>query len=471
MTSWRVTLRVLYSSGVEIMPKVTFVTQSSRTGDNVAYSAERLINLYPEGGPQGAKGALLLRSVLGEETFADLSTNVLRAMATVNGVIYAVGGGSLFSVSSSGTVSNLGSVTDDPITTIDGNGTSVVITAGGTYYVWDGSSLTTPTGGAFTSEGTVSYLDQRTIITEKDGDRFEWTDLADPTTRQALNVARNESKNDNTLRVLADRRELWFFGEESIEVWFNTGQSGADALERLNGGALETGTLGALLSVKLDGGIFFIGDDRVAYMTAGLGIQPVSTPAVNRDIEDSTPTHCFYYEDRGHKFCVIRFSDRPAWCYDVMTGLWHERSSGVNRGAWDVVSTTKAFGEWYSGTSTGDIYKMTRNNTDVMAALKRVAVSREFSVDGGQFSVSWLEWLGSIGGTDLGRDAQLMMRLSKDGGRTWSFERMISLGDLGEYDIRAVFRALGRYRRFNVEFSITEAAEISMYSDAHFEVT
>lgn len=471
MISWLATWKHLCGLWEVNMPKVSFITQSSAMGDNIAFSAERLINLYPEGGPQGAKGALLMRSVLGEESFADLGTNVLRAMATVGGTIYAVGGGSLFSVSSGGTVSNLGDVTDDPITTIDGNGTSVTVTAGGTYYVWDGSTLTEPTGGAFTSEGTVSYLDQRTIITEKGGDQFEWTDLADPTTRQALNFARNESKNDNTLRVLADRRELWFFGEESIEVWFNTGQSGADALERLNGGALETGILAALLSVKLDTGIFFIGDDGVAYMTAGLGIAPVSTPAVNRAIEASTPTHCFYYEDRGHKFCIIRFSDRPAWCYDATTGLWHERSSGINREAWDVVAITKAFGEWYSGTTTGDIYKMKRNNVDVVSALKRVAVSREFSMNGEQFSVAWLEWLGTMGDSDLGRDALLMMRLSKDGGRTWTPEKTISIGDLGDYDIRAVFRALGRYRRFNVEFSITEASEISMYSDAHFEVT
>lgn len=453
------------------MTKVTFVSQSSRADDAVAFSPERLINLYPETAPEAAKGALLLRSELGQVAFAELGIGALRAMSTVNGVIYAVGSGKLFSVSSGGTVSMLAVLEDDPVTTIDGNGTDVVITANGNYYVWDGAAISQPGGGAFDNEGTVSFIDQRTIITEKDGARFEWTDVADAKSRDALNVASNESKNDNTLRVLADRRELWFFGGESIEIWYNTGQGGPDAFERINGGALETGALAAPLMVKMDYGIFFIGDDKIAYMTQGLGISPISTPAVNQSIEASTPTHCFYYEDQGHKFFAIRFSDRPAWIYDQSTGLWHERSTGVNHAPWDALATTKAFGKWFVGTATGSIREMSRVNTDVGTPLKRTAVSRSLYLDGEQFSVSELEFLARIGESDIGRDAEVIARFSEDGGRTWSLEDTRSLGDIGDRTRYAVYRALGRYRDFVVEFSITDAADISMYSDANVKVT
>lgn len=453
------------------MPKLTFCTQSSRAADNVEYSPERLINLYPEGGPQDAKAPLLLRSVLGQEAFADLGIGVLRAMEEINGVIYAVGSGSLFSVSSDGTVSNLGVIDDDPVTTISGNGDNVTIAANGKYYVWDGATLTQPTPGAFSNFGTVTFIDQRTIITERDGARFQWSEVGDPTDLDALDFASNESRNDNTLRVLADRRELWFFGEQSIEIWYNTGQGGADAFTRLNGGALDTGCLAASLSVKFDEGIFFIGDDRIAYITNGLGINQISTGAVEQALSVSVPTHCFYYEDRGHKFFCIRFDDRPAWCFDLATGLWHERSTGVNKGAWEVVDTVKAFGQWYCGTSDGQIREMKRNNVDVGNALRRTAVSRSMYMAGDQFAVSEMEFLARKGESNIGRDAQVMMRVSDDGGRTFSVEDWRSLGDQGDRNIYMVYRALGTYRDFVAEFTITDPADISMYSDLNVRVS
>lgn len=482
------------------MPALTFISQSSRSADNIAFSPERLINAYAEMGPQNAKGQLLIRSVLGQTTFASLGVSVIRAVGVVNGVMYAVGSGNLYSVSSSGTVAILGLVQDDPVTTIDGNGTSVTIAAGGVYYVWDGSTLSSPVGGAFSSEGTVTYIDQRTIISEKDGDRFEWTDLADPESRQVLNVATNESRNDNTLRVLADRRELWFFGEESTEIWYNTGQAGADAFERINGGALDTGCLGALLSVKMDNGIFFIGDDRVAYITQGMQLMQVSSPPVNQAIEASTPTHCFYYEDRGHRFCVIRFDDRPAWVYDMTTQLWHERSTDVTHEAWEVVTTVKAFGKWYAATNVGDIYEMTRGNADVNYPLKRTAISRNLYMQGNQFSVSEFELLCRVGESgkttieqvpltdmfgenitdmfgaviyveeDVETDPKVAMRISKDSGTTFGSEILRSLGNVGDREQRVIWRALGSYRNFCIELSFTDADNLTFYSEANVGV-
>ena len=452
------------------MVKITFVTQSSRAADNIGFSPERLINFYPEPGPQGAKGALLLRSVLGQESFASLNVGILRAMEVVNGVIYAVGSGNLYSISSGGVVTEIGAVSDDLVTTISGNGSYVAVACGGNYYVWDGSSLTEPTGGRLSNEGTVSAIDTRTIITQKDGNEFEWTDLADPTSRQPLNYATNGSKNDNTLLVLADRRELWFFGDESTEIYYNTGQGGANAFARINGGALETGILDANLAVKMDAGIFFIADDKTVRITQGMTLAPVSTPAVNLAIKESTPTNCFYYEDMGHKFCVVRFSDRPAWVYDISIGLWHERSTGVAHGAWEVVDTVQIGGDWYAGTNSGEIYKMVRNNADVNHPLKRTAISKSLYMDGNQFSVSEFELLGRVGESNLGRDAKVMLKISRDGGVTWEPERTRSMGDIGDRLQKIIWHGNGRGQEFTVDASITDEAELTLYSDANVKV-
>lgn len=451
------------------MPKLPFITQSSRSADDIGYSTARLINVYPEVGPQDGKGPVLLRSVLGRSAFADTSTPVLRAMEYLNGNIYIVTGGRLFSIAEGGNVTNLAAIADDVITTISSNGIYITVVAGGIYYVWDGVTLTTPGSGRISSVGTVGHLDHYTLMTELDGDEHEWTTLADPTSRNSLYFATNEANNDNTLRVITDRLYAWYFGTESTEVWYNTGQSGADALARLSGGAMETGLLAANLLAKTESGLFLIGDDKIAYITVDSQMQPISTPAVNEAIEGETPSHCFYYEDRGHRFCVVRFTNRPAWVYDIATGLWHERSTGVGLGAWDVVSACRAWNKYYCGTTQGVVYLMDRSNTDVTCPLKRYMISSSLDMAGDQFSVAELELLGEYGSSTS--EANIVFRISSDGGRSFGSEITRSAGTQGEYLTRVVLRALGRYRNFVIEVTITDATDINIYSQMNVKVT
>lgn len=453
------------------MTKLTFVSQSSRVEDAAGYSSERLINCYGEMGPQGAKGPLLIRSVLGRASFADTSTPVFRAMEYLNGKIYAAGGGRLWSIDSAGTVSNLEAIADDAVTTISSNGTDITVCAGKNYYLWDGTTISQPGSGRFSDEGTVEHLDHYTIITESDGDEFEWTTLNDASTRDATYFATNESHNDDTLRVMVHRLYAYFLGEERTEIWYNSGESGADAFKRLSGGVLDTGLLAANLVTKTETGLFLVGNDKIAYLLQGGEFRAISTPPVNYDIDANDPTHCFYYEDRGHRFCCIRWDDRPAWVYDMSTGLWHERSTGVAEGAWDVIATAGAFGKWYCANSSGVIYEFSRVNTDVTDPLMRRMVSRNIDLGGVQFSVAELELLGNFGDTALGQDVQIMFKLSGDSGRTWGPEIMLPAGDTGDYALRVVLRALGTYRNFAVQVTITDADDINIYSQANVRIS
>jgi hypothetical protein len=43
----------------------------------------------------------------------------------------------------------------------------------------------------------------------------------------------------------------------------------------------------------------------------------------------------------------------------------------------------------------------------------------------------------------VGADPQLMLRWSDDGGHTWNGERTVSMGRIGQYGTRAIFRRLG----------------------------
>ena len=449
------------------MTRVTFVAQSSRDDSNIAASSERLVNCYAEAAPGGARTRLTIRSVPGETTLADLATGLLRAAEKVSDTIYAIAAGNLFSVTEDGTVTNLGSVGDALETSITAIGDDAAIAANGTYYVYDGT-LAAVAGGLLTDCGSVTAIDQYVVITERGGQRFEWLTQGDPQTRNALYFQDADARNDNLLRGIADGGYLVLFGEESIELWYNTGQAAELAFARLAGGVIDLGLKSYNLVVKHPGGIFFVGDDGMAYNMTGGQLGPVATPAVLTSIAGNEATACFYYEIRGHKFLCIRFSDRPAWCYDLTTQLWHERASGDR--TWETVAVAHNWGKFYAFNEGGPVYEMT-GYTDVEQALSRIQIGRTIYNDGDQFSVSELEYLARVGTTDLGRDAMVTLNVSRNGGKTFGADIDRSMGDLGDTEQRMVWRALGTYRQFTAKFTVTDAADITSYSDCNVSLS
>jgi hypothetical protein len=211
-----------------------------------------------------------------------------------------------------------------------------------------------------------------------------------------------------------------------------------------------------------------VGTDGKAYLAAGSQITPASTPAVETAIAQGNPTNCYYYEDEGHSFCVIRFFDRPAWVLDLATNLWHERATLT--GAWRATHSAKAFGFWTVGSNGGLIERLVRNNVDGADPLIRKAVSRVLYIDGARFRVPKIEFLGRVGRSSLSRPASLVMRVSRDGGLTFGPERTASMGAVGQYEARMVFRSLGQARRLVAEVTISDPVDLTLLSSAVVEV-
>jgi hypothetical protein len=447
------------------MSEVEFVGQSAKDSDNGQAATSRLINLYREPIKMGDKTTYTLKSVLGQAVFADLNTVFVRAMADVSGKVYVAAGGGLYAVSGQAVATRLGDIADSEDTTVSGNTGSVTVCAGGKYYVWDGVTLTQPSIGAFSDFGAVEYIGNYTILTERGGRRVQWSALADPTDLPGTSFATTEARDDNNLRAMAIARNLWLFKEKSIEVWYITGQAAAGAFAP-TGMVIDTGLMSFGLVVKFRAGAFLVGDDGIVYLTDGEGLRPVSTTAVETAIDEETPKSCFYYEDEGHKICVIRFRNRPAWCFDVSTGEWHERAEGADHGPWAAVAAVNSYGKWLCGTDLGGIYEMTRNNTDIAYAMRRTAVSRTLSMEQRTFILDALEFTGRVGRSDLGRDAECWIRVSRDNGLTWGNPKRRSLGGLGDYQQRITYRSLGQFRQATIEFNMADPVDIPLNATA-----
>lgn len=453
------------------MAKYTFFTQAARDASNVAASSEELVNVYPEAAPGDARTRIALRSVLGEVEFANYGRPIVQALEAATGRLWAVSAGTLYQIDADGSVTSRGAVGNSVETSISGNGSNVCVVANGDYSVWNGTTLTNPTPGAFSDFGSVTFSAYDTILTELNGRRFQWSDTADPTTLNALNFATAEQRDGNIVRGTVDRAQLYLFTEACIEVWRSNGTAGATRYSFLTVIDQGRGLKGYHLIARDAFGIFFVANDGVAYIVSADSITPVSTPAVQTDLEEGVATSCSYYEDRGHKFCVIRFADRPAWAYDLTTQLWHRRQNGVVRGPWGIQRMAYAFNKWLAADDFGDVLEMRRTNTDRGMPLLRIMRGKPIYMDGKKFSVREFQPLCSVGESSLGRDAELMLRWSRDGGQTWEGPQTASAGDLGEYATEVKFYALGRGEQFVPEVSCSEETDLVFYSDAVMELT
>ena len=479
------------------MPKLEFVGQSSRDPGNVAASTGRLVNLFRE----ATDGRMVLRSVPGTAEFVEFGRANMSAMAVIEGILYVVCGGRLFSTTTAGVVTELGAVAAGD-TTIAGNYGLVTITSGGSYYVWNGTTLASipigdvEGGPAEWVVGSLAYVGGYTVVSEQDARRLQWSALADAESMPGLNFATSESTDEVILRVITFGDSLVVFKENSAERWLVTGLSGANAFQLITGSVLETGLQAFNLVTQFPNGAAFVSSDGRVYAWNGDQLQPISTPQVEAVMALHTAKRCFFYEVRGHGMICITFADAPAWCYDVAMGEWHERAEGVNFGPWTAAASEKFGGGWVVGYDSGRVGVLAKQPLDFGAPLKRTAVTRLLQT-GRRFTVPKLELNIEVGSerrpltplflvdegnlieaiegfflADGGPDSgppSIQCRVTRDG-VSYGPEKVRSLGDVGRYETRVIFRAMGQFTRMALEVSMTAAVETPLYADLDVEI-
>jgi hypothetical protein len=444
---------------------LAFARQSAGTADFGEFSGERLVNLYPRAFPDGGRGPVILAPSPGLTPFATLAAgSPVRALLAQAGMIYAACGGRLWRVRPDGSgVTDLGAVPDDPATTLAGDGVNIAAAAGGVYAVWSGTALATIAPGVLGTVGTVTSLDGYTVVSERDGDKYVVSGAREAGSFNPLWFASAEGAPDYLLRAHADHSELLLFGTRSIEIWQNSG--GEFPFARMSGGKLARGLLWPMSVVSEDNGVFFVGDDRVVYRLTGYTPSRVSTHAVEavlRQYPATADVRAMGWTWEGHKCVGLRFPDRPAWVFDVATGAWHERATGIDAGPWAATAATNCDGCAVFGTDDGRLCRL-GGLTDAGDPIMREAVSLPLERGGDDLTVHELELVVRTGAADVGRAASMMLQVSRDGGRTWGGERWRGMGALGAYDTRVRWQGLGQARSFQMRVRVTDPVPLAIY--------
>jgi len=291
--------------------------------------------------------------------------------------------------------------------------------------------------------------------------------------------------------INVDHREAWLFGTDSVEVWYNVG--GTDfPLQRIQGAFNEIGLVAAYSVAKLDNSLFWLGTDArgqgIVYKANGYTGQRVSTHAIEYAIAqygNISDAFAYTYQQEGHAFYVLTFpSANATWVYDAATQAWHERAGLVNGQFTRHRSNCQCnflgniiVGDFENGniyTFDLDVYadngqpqKWLRSWRAIPTGqnnLKRTAhhslqLDAETGVGLNGLTIGENVYLTTESGEPLitennefilsaigaipTQPPQAMLRWSDDGGHTWSSEHWTSMGRIGEYGHRTIWRRLG----------------------------
>jgi hypothetical protein len=406
------------------------------------------------------------------------------------------------------------------VATISTNGTTFTISANATATAIGVTLTFSPffsqiTDLDFPGAVGVGFLDGYFVFNEPNSQKFWVTATYNGLSIDALDFASAEGSPDDLVTLIVDHREVWLFGQNSVEVWYNAGLPDFP-LARIQGAFNEIGCLAAYSVAKLDNGLFWLGSDArgygIVYRSKGYSGERVSTHAVEWQIQQYATLSdavAYTYQQDGHSFYVLNFpTANTTWVFDVATGAWHERAGWENnqftrhRGNCQMNYNTEiVIGDYVAGglyaydptvySEAGSIQKWLRSWRALPTGennLKRTTqhslqldcetgvglsgedylyVNNLLIITENEFYLTTEDDDRLLAESTIapGVNPQVMLRWSDDGGHTWSNEHWKSMGRIGQYGYRTIWRRLGMTMKIRdrvYEISGTEPVKIAI---------
>lgn len=469
----------------------TPILGSSYVVRSVNAADARMVNLYPEVIPEGGKEPAYLQRCPGLRKYINVGSGPIRGLYPLNGSLFVASGSEFYKVTSSLAITKLGDISGSGPVSMADNGTQIFVATNPNGYIYNNNTnvfqqITDPD---FPGAVTVGYIDGYFVFNEPNSQRIWITALLDGLSVDPLDFASAEGSPDGLVSLIVDHREVWLFGTNSVEVWYNSGEADFP-LTRIQGAYNEIGCIAPYSVAKLDNSVFWLGADArgqgVVYRAQGYQGVRVSTHAVEFAIQnytDMSDALAYTYQQDGHAFYVLIFpTANTTWVYDAATGAWHERASLVNGEYRRHRSNCHArfngkpiVGDFEDSRLYEYDLRYFRDDTQLQKWTRRWralstgennlnrTVHHQLQLDcqtgvGGLYDeLAYLaqQENGLILQQDSGRmivegdpsnsvtNPEVMLRWSDDGGHTWSYEQWRPLGPIGATYTRVIWRRLG----------------------------
>ena len=451
---------------------------------------QECINFYLEIDPnkgQGSRGAIALYPTPGIVEVAQLFPGEVRAMQPLFGtnpfIMIVVCADKVYKLDQSYVATQIGTLsTTSGICQISYNrdpqdGIFAYIVDGPNRYFYVPLTNTftqlASTDGPWQGATTVDVIDNYNIYNEPGTNNWAATDLSSPYSTNAY-YGTKDGEPDPIVAVVADHRQVYLFGSQTTEVWVDVGSqiSGLTTFpfSRISGTMMQHGCAAVNSVYQFEEQLMFVSQDArgqgiigaiQGYTFVRLSNHAVEQSLMNVKLSDAV---AYTYRLEGHEFYVVTFpSIDLTWVYDLTTKAWHKWLSWDNQTGYHRHRSNCGafFGNFYlvGDYENGKIYQL--NNevyTDDGSTIRRLRRCPHLVTDLQRqyFAEMQIQFQPGVGlQTGQGYDPQAMLRWSSDGGSTWSNEHWVTIGKVGKYNNRAIWRRLGwsRDRIFEVAVS------------------
>jgi hypothetical protein len=428
----------------------------------------RHVNCYVEQQDETKHNSMIV-ACDGLTSLATLDSDGCRAMIEVGPYVVAVYGRNVYRLASDKTATLIGGFPTSGHVSIRKNRREypqVGLVSDGLFYVVDTQAWTIsqvsilglppPLGlGMFDGYGVLPASKNQWYITAID----------DFTNVSLLDYAQAEGDPDEIVAVDERDGEVILFGRDSVEWWQDTG--GADfpftRSQIVHIGCLSSGTVH-----KVDRTIAWIDRHCMVRLMDGYDGKRISDHGIERDIRSADPDTITStsWANGGHTFVAWSW-DGGTRVYNLTTNEWHDRESyGDTR--WRVSHVCRFGNSIIAGDyETGAVYTMSADALDEAANALIMTIqtppvhAQPMRL---QFNALFIDIIPGVGlnstaPQDL--DPMLMVSWTDNGGKTWSNERQIALGRLGEYTTRAVTRRLGTGTVIGRVFKLSISAAVA----------
>ena len=455
---------------------------------SIYQNAQECINYYPEVDPTkqpGDRGIVALYPTPGLVQEVQLAVGEVRGMRALSGGQYllAVSGNIVYSITNAFVATQIGTLTtssgqvsiSDNVTTT--KGLTAYIVDGPNRYTWVAATNTfatlPATDGPWQGANVVEVVDNYNIYNQPGTQNWACTDLGSSLSTNALYGVKDGSP-DNLVSILVDRRQVYLLGEVTSEVWTDVGNIVTGIIsfpfQRIPGTSAQHGCAAPFSVARFSESFIFVAKDTRGNSTIekieGYTFVKISTHAVEQTLigVEISDAIAYTYQIEGHEFYVVTFpSINLTWVYDEATQAWHKWL------AWDNGQFFRHRGNcaaYFSNQNlvgdfeNGKIYSLQNDvYTDNGATIRRLRRAPHLTSDLQRqyFDELQIQFQPGVGlSVGQGDDPQAMLRWSNDGGSTWSNEHWVSIGKIGRYQNRAIWRRLGWSRDRIFEVVITD---------------
>jgi hypothetical protein len=393
-----------------------------------------------------------------------------------NGVLYRVMGTKLVSIAENNTVTEIGDVGGTNRVTFDYGFTYLAIASNNNLFLYDGTTLTQVTDPDLGVVLDVVWVDGYYMTT--DGEFLIITDLADPFAVNPLKYGSSEADPDPINALLKLRNEVYALNRNTIEVFDNVGTTGFP-FQRIAGAQIQKGAVGTHACCVFMDNITFMGGGRneapSIFMGANGSTQKIATREIEQILATYTETQlasAFLEEriDKAHQFLIIHLPNHTLVFDGAATQamgepVWFTLSSTLTGDSqWKAQSVIWVYDKWqvYNPTNTQFGYL-----DDTISSHWGVDIGWEFGTqitynesNGAIFHQ--LELVALTGHVAADTSPTIWTQYSSDG-ETWSVEKPVRAGTLGQRAKRIVWLQQGYMNNWRIQrFRGTSEAHISI---------